>query len=108
EKEIRAARCFFPFEPISSCCPRENTSTRASVKNLIRQLSKENYSVYNNLGAAMRFDPDRVTLWPRPINRVQMRERYLQVTAWHRNNLQTKNNREIAVKGKEDIQPQET
>jgi len=56
----------------------------------------------------MRFDPDRVTLWPRPINRVQMRERYLQVTAWHRNNLQTKNNREIAVKGKEDIQPQET
>lgn len=105
EKEIREARCFFPFEPISSCCPRDGNSTRASVKSLILQLSTENPSVYDNLAAAMRFDPDRAMLWPRPINRVQMKERYLQVIR-HRNELRIRESRAIAETDKQESPPQ--
>ena len=107
EKEIRAAKRFFPFEPISSCCPRDGNSTRAAVKDLIRDLSQENNSVYENLSAAMRSAPERAALWPRPINRMQMKERYLQATAWHRNQMKKTNAEKNVSKAKSADQAHE-
>lgn len=81
EKEIRAAKKFFPFEPISSCCPRDGNSTRSDVKKLIHQLHEENHSIYDNLSAAMRFKPEKAVLWPPSLTREEMRERYIQKIA---------------------------
>jgi tRNA(Ile)-lysidine synthase TilS/MesJ len=82
EKEIRAARKFFNFEPVSSCCPRDGKSTRSEVKALIHQLHNSNHSIYDNLTAAMRFPMDKAVLWPPTLPRDEMRKQYLRKVSW--------------------------
>lgn len=77
EKEIRSARKFFPFDPVSSCCPRDGHSTRSEVKSLIHELQHKNLSIYDNLSAAMRFPSEKAILWPRTLKRDEMRTQYL-------------------------------
>lgn len=77
EWEVKAAYKFFEWEPIVNPCPLDGKSTRQTVKELLRELGRENRSVYDNLSAAMRIPLDRVELWPEELTRDEMRQKYL-------------------------------
>ncbi|MGI6358641.1 MAG: tRNA 2-thiocytidine biosynthesis TtcA family protein [Bacillota bacterium] len=78
EWEIKSAYRFFAWEPIANPCPLDGHSTRQRVKELLRQLGRENRSVYDNVSAAMRFPTEKIELWPAELNRDAMRQKYLQ------------------------------
>ncbi len=79
EDEIRATRSFFDWEPVPSGCPIDGKSTRQRVKELLRDLGKENPSIYSNVSAAMRLPLSAIELWPPELSREEMRAKYRQV-----------------------------
>lgn len=79
ESEIKAAYKFFEWEPVHNPCPLDKTSKRQDIKQLIRQLDRDNRSVYDNLSAAMRLPVEKIELWPPELSKAEMRERYLRV-----------------------------
>ena len=77
EKEITGSRSFFPWQPLSSCCPREDVSQRAQVKALIRNLGADSPQLFDRLVHAMRRAPSEVELWPPQASAADMRQHYL-------------------------------
>lgn len=78
EWEVKAAYKFFEWQPIHNPCPLDGKSMRQKVKELLRELGRENRSVYDNVSAAMRIPMERVELWPGELSRDEMRRKYLQ------------------------------
>lgn len=63
EKEIRKAAEFTGYTPVTSPCPYDGKTQRQKVKELLRDLTRENRWVYTNLAAAMR-EGAPTELWP--------------------------------------------
>lgn len=63
EHEIRSATRFTGFEPVPSPCPMNGRSKRAEVKELIRDLTRKDRTIYSKLSAALRSDAV-IELWP--------------------------------------------
>lgn len=61
--EIRKAQGLIGFQPVASPCPLEGKTKRAEVKELIRNLSRHDRRIFNNLVAAMR-EGRPMELWP--------------------------------------------
>jgi tRNA 2-thiocytidine biosynthesis protein TtcA len=81
EAEIKRAYRFFEWQPIENPCPLDGKSTRQKVKELLRELGRENRFVYDNVSAAMRRPLDQIELWPPELSREEMRTRYLRLMA---------------------------
>ncbi|MCL2548364.1 MAG: tRNA 2-thiocytidine biosynthesis TtcA family protein [Symbiobacteriaceae bacterium] len=81
EKEITGTRSFFPWEPISSCCPKDGASKRSEVKALIRRLGDDSPKLFDRVVSAMRRSTDEIDLWPSPLGAEEMREKYLRMVA---------------------------
>ncbi|MEW6228982.1 MAG: tRNA 2-thiocytidine biosynthesis TtcA family protein [Bacillota bacterium] len=75
ESEIVGAVRRIGYEPLPSPCPMQGKSHRAKVRDLIRNLSRENPIVYHNLFKALHRDAIR-ELWPPVASEQQMRERH--------------------------------
>jgi len=60
------------FTPVASSCPHEQNTQRRQVKELLRQLCRENRFVYSNLSAAMRAG-GALDLWPPLPGKAEMR-----------------------------------
>jgi tRNA(Ile)-lysidine synthase TilS/MesJ len=83
EWEVKAAYKFFEWQPIHNPCPLDGKSTRQTVKELLRELGRENRSVYENISAAMRIPLERVELWPSELSKEEMRQKYLKAMFGH-------------------------
>lgn len=74
EKEVRETKKFINFEPVANPCPLAGHTMRAEVKNLIRQLSRENKMVFYNVSAAM-CQGTIGDLWPERLSEQQVAEK---------------------------------
>ncbi len=63
ETEIRELTILTGFTPLPSPCPRDGHTKRAEVKELIRNLSRHDQRIFNNLASAMRNGRPQ-ELWP--------------------------------------------
>ena len=77
EKEIVAARRFFPWQVQPSCCPQEDKTTRLLTKNLIKQLGYDSPQLFARLVSAMRRAPEEIDLWPPQADSETMRKHYI-------------------------------
>jgi len=73
ESEIRGAAKRIGYNPTPVVCPYQDESQRLSVKNLIRNLSRENPMVYTNLFKALHTNAVG-ELWPPTASREEMKE----------------------------------
>ena len=78
EAKIRQFIEELPYEPMPSRCPLQGKTHRWKVKELIRELTSENESVYTNIAAAMR-EGANMELWPTLAGREEMREKHLRI-----------------------------
>lgn len=72
EKDINGAVKKIGIIPMDSPCPRDGLTKRAVVKDLIRNLRKDNPNVFEHLAAAMR-EERKIQLWPRELNKEEIR-----------------------------------
>ena len=79
EHEIKKGITLTGFTPLASRCPLDCTSQRAVVKNLLRELTRDNRFVYANIAAAMRAGRP-CELWPAALSTQEKRE--LNFGAW--------------------------
>lgn len=79
EHEIKKGITLTGFTPLASRCPLDCTSQRAVVKNLLRELTRDNRFVYTNIAAAMRAGRP-CELWPAALSTQEKRE--LNFGAW--------------------------
>lgn len=75
EQEIREAIQYHGFAPVPSSCPHDGHTVRQKVKELIRDMSKDNPQLYPHLAAAMREDA-LGELWPPVKTRKEMKKQY--------------------------------
>ncbi|HYH03965.1 MAG TPA: tRNA 2-thiocytidine biosynthesis TtcA family protein [Bacillota bacterium] len=68
EAELRQAQDLIGFTPVASPCPLDGKTKRAEVKELIRNLSRHDPRIFNNLAAAMR-EGRPIELWPAELPR---------------------------------------
>lgn len=67
-----------PWQPMVSRCPLQGKTHRWKVKELIRELTLENASVYSNIAAAMRGGRD-MDLWPAAATWEEMRRKHMRL-----------------------------
>ena len=67
ESEVRDLVKLTGFTPIPSPCPRDGLTKRAETKELIRNLSRNDPRIFNNLAAAIR-EGRPLELWPKVID----------------------------------------
>ncbi|GAW27735.1 tRNA 2-thiocytidine biosynthesis TtcA family protein [Carboxydocella sp. ULO1] len=76
EKEIRRAGKELGIQPIPSPCPLDGYTKRAEVKELLRQLGRQNRQVFANVAAAMR-EGTPVERWPRELSKKEIWQKSL-------------------------------
>ncbi|MCL1805598.1 MAG: tRNA 2-thiocytidine biosynthesis TtcA family protein [Clostridiales bacterium] len=76
ERDIIGAANKMGLEAIASPCPLDGYTQRTRVKELIRDLSKENPLVFDHLASGMR-QGKRQHLWPAPLERKELRRKNL-------------------------------
>jgi len=72
EKDIKSTIKKMGITPMPSPCPRDGLTKRAAVKELIRNLSRENQDIFEHLAAAMRSGRN-MQLWPRELSKEEIR-----------------------------------
>ncbi len=63
ESEIKKAGKLLPYTPVDTPCPMAGRSMRAVVKEMIKNMTRDNRHIYDSLAAAMR-DGGEVCRWP--------------------------------------------
>ncbi|MCX7970180.1 MAG: tRNA 2-thiocytidine biosynthesis protein TtcA [Negativicutes bacterium] len=81
EREVAAAVAQLPHQPVKPSCPYAGHTSRQRIKTLLNRWESDDPRVFSRLAAAMRCaNPE---LWPPPLTRRQLRERYLSARlAW--------------------------
>ena len=74
ESEIRAAVKKWGLTPLKNPCPLDRTTKRAEIKELIRNLKKDNPHVFYHLAAAMR-EGQNSQLWPAEPDKEEVRRK---------------------------------
>ncbi len=74
ESDIKRVVKKLGITPIASSCPVNEVTKRAEVKDLIRNLKKDNLNVFSHLAAAMR-QGRHIQLWPRELTKIEIREK---------------------------------
>lgn len=82
EKDIKGAVNKMGIIPTKSPCPIDGTTHRQKVKELIRDLCKDNPMVFDHLASAMR-SGKRQNLWPEVMERKLIREKNLAFWSGH-------------------------
>ena len=77
EQEIVSAVNKLGIQPAASPCPLDGYTQRTKVKELIRDLCKENPLVFSHLASSMR-EGKRRNMWPAPLDRDVLRTKNLQ------------------------------
>ncbi|MDD3805936.1 MAG: ATP-binding protein [bacterium] len=75
ESTIKASNIFKEIIPLQAGCPVCKETQRARVKELIKDLGRENRSIYDNLSGAMRYGK-AIALWPAEPGKGEMLERH--------------------------------
>lgn len=70
----RAAKAL-PVKPHKNPCPYSQTSKRGEIKELIRQLTYKNPTVYSNLASCLRAGRP-IDLWPQAPSAAELKERF--------------------------------
>ena len=76
ERDIIGAVRKMGIEPVPSPCPLDGYTQRTRVKELIRELCRENPLVFDHLASGMR-QGKRQHLWPAPLERAELRRKNL-------------------------------
>jgi len=76
EKDIRGAVKSMGIEVVPSPCPMDGYTKRSEVKELIKELCRDNPLVFDHLVSAMR-EGKKQQLWPAPVSRRETREKNL-------------------------------
>jgi tRNA(Ile)-lysidine synthase TilS/MesJ len=76
ERDIIGALRKLGVEPVPSYCPLDGHTQRSKVKELIRELCRENPLVFDHLASGMR-QGKRQHLWPAPLERKELRRKNL-------------------------------
>jgi tRNA 2-thiocytidine biosynthesis protein TtcA len=74
EEEIREALPLTGFVPAPSPCPLDGRTKRAEVKELLRNLSRHDPRIFNNVAAALR-EGRPPELWPAALSREEIDQR---------------------------------
>jgi tRNA(Ile)-lysidine synthase TilS/MesJ len=69
-------------KPIPSPCPYNGKTKRQEIKEMIRDLEKNNSAIYSHLTAAMRCGPEEIELWPPEIHRDELKVKHFKF--WHK------------------------
>ncbi|MCR4441436.1 MAG: tRNA 2-thiocytidine biosynthesis TtcA family protein [Peptococcaceae bacterium] len=72
ESEIGREAARLGIAPVASPCPLDGSTRRAEVKELIRNMKKDNPHVFYHLAAAMR-EGREIQLWPRELTKEEIR-----------------------------------
>ncbi|VBB05878.1 Hypothetical protein LUCI_1089 [Lucifera butyrica] len=81
EKKLVGTSRLHGFTPIPSPCPFNGKTKRQEIKEMIRDLQKNNKAVYTHLAAAMRADA-AMELWPPEPGRAEMKQKF--VSFWNK------------------------
>ncbi|MFA6693647.1 MAG: ATP-binding protein [Bacillota bacterium] len=76
EAEVKGGLTYAEAEPVKNPCPYSGKTQREQVKNLLKDLVKDNPNVYTHLLSAMR-EGKKVELWPKQKNKLEMHQFYL-------------------------------
>lgn len=74
ESEIRSFIKKIGFNPVPSPCSLDGHTKRAEIKDLIRQLKKQNPRIFAHLAVAMRAERP-IQFWPRELTKEEIREK---------------------------------
>lgn len=72
EKDIKGTVRKLGITPLPSPCPRDGITKRAVVKELIRNMTKDNPNIFAHLAAAMR-EGRHIQFWPRELSKEEIR-----------------------------------
>lgn len=74
ESDIKGAVKKLGIEALPSPCPLDGHTKRTVIKDLIRQLRKDNPNIFEHLAAAMR-EGRSIQLWPRELTKEEIRKK---------------------------------
>lgn len=104
ELEIKQAGKLLPFTPVDTPCPMAGRSKRAVVKEMIKNLTRDNRYIYDNLVAAMR-EGAEIRRWTAVPSDQLLKEKAAQFWGQQGKGFAVKpgnKEKEVSVKGEED------